>query len=105
MGTPWIVIAAILAIALLYVLVPVVTDAFRRYLRRKILRRPETGRDTEVGIDASKAAFTSAFGPPVLRVEDCSLWPERRDCEQECLELEGASPTEAGSSTSTSPSA
>ncbi len=29
MGTPWIVIAAILAIALLYVLVPVVTNASR----------------------------------------------------------------------------
>jgi hypothetical protein len=85
MGTPWIVIAAILAIALLYVLVPVVTDAFRRYRRRKILRCPETGRDTGVAIDASTAALTSAFGPPVLRVKDCSLWPERKDCEQGCL--------------------
>lgn len=85
MGTPWILIAAILAIALLFVLVPVVTDAFRRFRTRKILRCPETGRDAEVGIDASKAALTSAFGPPVLRVKDCSLWPERKGCEQDCL--------------------
>ncbi len=96
MGAPWIVIAAILAIALLYVLVPVVTDAFPRYRRRKILRCPETGRDTGVAIDASKAALTSAFGPPVLRVKDCSLWPQREECRQECLEFEEASPSEAG---------
>ncbi len=29
MGSPWIVVAAILAVALVYVLVPVLTDAFR----------------------------------------------------------------------------
>jgi len=85
MASPWILVAAILAIALLYVLVPVVTDAFRRFRTRRMLRCPETGTGAEVGIDASKAALSSAFGPPVLRVKDCSLWPERKDCEQDCL--------------------
>ncbi len=87
MGNPWILVAAILTLALLYVLAPVVTDAFRRYRSSRLLRCPETGKEAEVGIDASKAALTSAFGPPVLRVKDCSLWPERKDCEQECLHI------------------
>ncbi len=31
MGSPWIVVAAILAVALVYVLVPVLTDASRTF--------------------------------------------------------------------------
>lgn len=96
MGSPWILVAAILALGLLYVLVPVVADAFRRFRTRRMLRCPETGSEAEVGLDARKAALTSAFGRPLLRVKNCSLWPQREDCHQECLELDEGSPTKAG---------
>ena len=89
MESPWIVVTAILAVTAVYVLLPIVSDTFRRYRVRKILPCPETGEEAEVGIDAPRAALTSAFGPPVLRVENCSLWPEKRDCRQGCLGLEG----------------
>ena len=85
MSQPWIVVIAVLAAALLYVLAPVVADTFRRYRSRRILRCPETGGKAEVGIDASRAAVTSAFGRPHLRAESCSLWPEKDQCKQECL--------------------
>lgn len=85
MSNPWTVITAILALAALYVLLPRVVDTFLRYRRSKVLRCPETGREAEVGIDASRAAFTSAFGEPLLRATQCSLWPERRGCGQGCL--------------------
>lgn len=94
MDNPWIVVAAILAVAVTFVLVPVVTDAFRRYRKSKILLCPEVGKEAEVGIDVHRAAFTSAFGRPLLRVKNCSLWPERKDCGQDCLTSEGASPPE-----------
>lgn len=91
MESPWIVVIAILAVAAVYVLLPLVGDTFRRYRRSRILRCPETGKEAEVGIDAPRAAVTSAFGHPLLRVKSCSLWPERRDCRQKCLAPEGGS--------------
>jgi hypothetical protein len=45
---------------------------------------PETGDVAIVRIDALHAAVSSAIGDPELRVLDCSRWPERRDCGQEC---------------------
>ncbi len=87
MTHPWIVVIAVLAIAALYVLVPVVADFYRRYRESRALRCPETGQQVEVGIDASHVALTSAFGRPKIRVKSCSHWPERKGCEQECLTL------------------
>jgi hypothetical protein len=85
MSHPWIVVLAIFALALLYVLTPLVADTFRRFRSPRLLRCPETGGKAEVGIDASRAALTSAFGRPLLRVKSCSLWPEKEQCRQDCL--------------------
>jgi hypothetical protein len=92
---PWIVIAGIVAVAVVYVLLPVAADTFRRFRVPRILRCPETEKEAEVALDAPHAALTSAFGPPVLRVKNCSLWPEREDCPQDCLaaEAEAAPPS------------
>jgi hypothetical protein len=87
MTHPWIVVIAVLGIGVLYVLLPLVADTFRRYRRSRVLRCPETGGQAEVGVDASRAAFTSAFGRPQLRAESCSLWPEKEKCAQDCLTL------------------
>lgn len=95
MENPWIVIAGIVAIAVVYVLLPIAADTFRRFRAPRILRCPQTAKDAEVAVDASHAALTSAFGPPVLRVKNCSLWPEGKDCPQDCLaaEAEAAPPS------------
>jgi hypothetical protein len=95
MGHPWIVVAAVVGIGVLYVLVPLMADTFRRYRRSRVLRCPELGGQAEVGIDASRAAFTSAFGRPQLRVQACSLWPERASCRQDCLSLPESEMAEA----------
>jgi hypothetical protein len=85
MSHPWIVLVAVLAVAFLYVLMPLVADTFRRFCRPRMLSCPETGGTAEVGIDASRAALSSAFGEPQLRVKRCSLWPGRDRCKQHCL--------------------
>ena len=85
MSTPWIIIAAIAAIAVLYILLPVAADTFSRYRAKRVLRCPETGGEAEVSVDASRAAFFSTLGRTILRVKDCSLWPERKGCGQDCL--------------------
>jgi hypothetical protein len=85
MNHPWIVLVAVLAVALLYVLMPLVADTFRRFRSPRVLTCPETGGKAEVAVDASRAALTSAFGQPLLRARSCSLWPEKEYCKQECL--------------------
>ena len=85
MTDPWIALAAIVAVALVYVLLPIVVSTFLRFRAKQRLQCPETGTEAEVGVDARWAAFTSAFGPPLLRAGSCSLWPERTGCGQHCL--------------------
>ncbi len=85
MNAPWITLLAIAAAAVFYVLVPVVADTFYRYRQKRAVRCPETGAEAEVQIDAAHAALTAVPGPPELRVEVCSLWPERQGCAQACL--------------------
>lgn len=85
MSQPWIVLAAVIALGALYVLLPVVLGAFASYRRTRCLRCPEADQDAEVGVDAVRAAWTSAFGPPRLKVKACSLWPVRSGCGRACL--------------------
>lgn len=85
MSAPWTVLAAIMALAVAYVLLPVVAATFLRFRPTQGLTCPETGAGAKVGVAARWAAFTAAFRHPVLRVKDCSLWPGRKGCEQGCL--------------------
>ena len=85
MSAPWIVLAAIVALAVAYVLLPVVGAVFLRFRGTRELACPETGTNAEVGAAAGWAAFTAAFRNPILRVKHCSLWPGRRGCEENCL--------------------
>jgi hypothetical protein len=87
MSNPGIVIAAILALAGLYVLLRRVTHIFGCFREPRSLPCPETGTTAEVSIDASRAAVTSAFGRPNLRAKGCPLWPARSGCPESCLRL------------------
>jgi len=46
---------------------------------------PETHAPVLVRFDALRAAITGLSGPPRLRLTDCSRWPQRSDCGQECI--------------------
>ncbi len=85
METVWVLIAAVILIGFFYVLVPLVINTFQRYRRKRALRCPETGMLVEVDIDAKQAAFSSPFGKPLLRVKNCTLWPEKENCHMKCL--------------------
>lgn len=89
-------IGAILALAAVYVLLPIAAGAYRRFRGKRIVTCPETGRPAAVELDAARAAGRSLFGEPDPRVARCSRWPERHDCDQACLEAIERSP-EAGS--------
>lgn len=84
MQSPMLVILAVIALGALYVVLPVVSGAYRRYRGVKRPVCPETGEAAEVTLDARHAAVTAAFGQPDLQVTGCSRWPERHGCDQGC---------------------
>ncbi|HJM42570.1 MAG: hypothetical protein QGH70_08615 [Nitrospinota bacterium] len=85
MSHPGTVIVAILALSILYVMIPVMMTAIRHFRGVRRLRYPEAGRTAEVAIDRRHAALTSVLGKPRLRVSRCTLWPERMDCPHTCM--------------------
>lgn len=81
----WTLLLVVVAAGALFVVIPVVRHAFRRYSEPLVLTCPETGHRSMVIVDAKRAAYTAAIGEPRLRATACSLWPERKDCQQTCL--------------------
>ena len=77
-------VAPIAAVGTLYVVVPVVADAYRRFRGPKSVICPENQKPAEIELDAGQAAASAAFGKPDLQVIRCSRWPERHYCDHEC---------------------
>lgn len=55
------------------------------YHTRRLLRCPETGGVALVSIKPIKPSADSPRKEPGLRVIQCQLWPERRNCSRGCL--------------------
>jgi len=69
----------------------------RRYLKLRgamVVTCPETNRPAGVHLDARHAALTSIMGRTDFLLKDCSRWPERMGCGQECLRQIELAPTE-----------
>jgi len=69
--------------------------AARTYFRLKdkmLVTCPETHEAAAVEVDATRAAEQSILGEPHLRLSECSRWPERQGCGQECLSQIEATP-------------
>jgi len=82
----------VIGLAILVGLFFVVRAALRSYLRyrgTRIVTCPETEEHVAVEADALHAATGAVKGRHQVRLRDCTRWPERQDCGQECLaELE-----------------
>lgn len=63
----------------------VVTRTVLRLRGKRLVTCPETREPAAVDLDLKYAVIGSAFGKPHLRLADCSRWPERQHCGQECL--------------------
>ena len=82
---PVLLIAGIIGFGLTFVLVPVFIDAYRQYRYRKVISCPQTHGLAEVILDSGRAALGAAVGRPVIRVKNCSLWPKREGCDENCV--------------------
>ena len=88
------VVGAIVSVGVLYVLLPVVVGAYRTFRGTRLVTCPETQESAAVEVDARRAALMAALGGTELRLQDCSRWPERQACGQECLQQIEAAPDE-----------
>jgi hypothetical protein len=78
------VITGIVAVAAVSV-ATVMVRAFRKTRGTRLVTCPETRQTAAVEVNAAHAALTAALGHTDLRLQDCSRWPERENCGQECL--------------------
>jgi hypothetical protein len=86
-----ILLGIVLAFALCWVLVRYLRSYFR-YRNKMVVTCPETNKPVGVDVDARRAAITGTLGSESLRLTDCTRWPEKQGCGQECLSELEASP-------------
>lgn len=82
------IIIAVLVLAVgLFVLRAV--PSLRAYLRfrgKRLITCPETHQCAAVDVAAGEAAIGTFLNEPTLRLVECSRWPERQNCGQDCLQ-------------------
>jgi nucleotide-binding universal stress UspA family protein len=81
---PWLVLSALLTLALTYVALPVAIAAFRQWRRPWRLTCPRAGSVAQIQVGAARASLGEVFGRRP-EIDRCSLWPALVGCKQECL--------------------
>lgn len=76
-------VIAIVAVGIVYLMVRVGT--FLKFRGKRLVTCPETNKPAAVELDAKEASRNAFLHEPPLQLQECSRWPERRDCGQECL--------------------
>jgi hypothetical protein len=62
-----------------------------KFRGQRVIICPENHAAAGVVVDSRHAAWTGATHLPQLRLSECSRWPEKQGCGQECLsQIEGA---------------
>jgi len=66
--------------------------AYFGYRGKRLVTCPETQKAAAVDVAAGEAAVGAFLKEPTLRLKECSRWPEREACGQECLQQIEADP-------------
>lgn len=59
--------------------------AYFDYRGKRLITCPESHTSESVEVAAAEAGVGAFLSEPTLRLRECSRWPERQDCGQECL--------------------
>ncbi len=60
--------------------------AYFAYRGKRLITCPENLKTEAVDVAAGEAAVGAFLSEPTLRLKQCSRWPGRQDCGQECLQ-------------------
>jgi hypothetical protein len=66
--------------------------AYFAYRGKRLVTCPETHAAAAVDVAAGEAAVGAFLTEPTLRLKECSRWPERLGCGQDCLPQVEADP-------------
>ena len=58
----------------------------------RLVTCPENKQTVAIEVNAGRAAMQSFAGTPHMRLKDCTRWPEKQDCGQDCLSQVEADP-------------
>lgn len=94
MDTAIYVIAAVIVLVAVYPALWTMAEAYVQFRGRRVITCPETHQCATVEVDAGRAAISRVLGQPALRLSECSRWPERQNCGQECLAQIEAAPAD-----------
>jgi hypothetical protein len=78
----------LIIIVILTPAVLIISSALSVYFKfrgTRLITCPETKNYAAVELDAKHAALISPFGTRRFRLSDCSRWPGRKECGQDCL--------------------
>lgn len=92
MNTVILILGAVVLVGALFVVIPSMMSAYLRFRGRRVITCPERLTPEGVEIDTARATLSAIAGSPRLRLSDCSRWPERSRCGQQCLAEIEASP-------------
>lgn len=76
----WVGVASALAVGLI-----ISIETYMKYRRQMLVTCPENHKTAAVRVDAMNAVKETLYGRESLRLSNCSRWPERADCGQDCL--------------------
>ena len=76
---------AIILMAVLFFTLRWIFRARSKFGGTRIVTCPETARPAAVEVDSLHAALTSVASVTDIRLQNCSRWPIKRQCGQECL--------------------
>jgi len=76
----------VLAIALFVFRAVPGVRAYFKFRGKRLVTCPETHKSEAVDVAVGEAALGAFFNEPTLRLNQCSRWPEREDCGQDCLQ-------------------
>lgn len=95
-----VIVAAVVLGSIAYVTLSGFGATYRQYRAERLLTCPENHAPVVVRVNNLRAAHTAAIsGDAVVRLDRCTRWPEKADCDQACLasyaDAPEASPAEA----------
>ena len=85
-------VAVLVGLGVLFVYGRRLLGTWLKYRETRVVVCPENRKVVAVEVDAAHAALSAPQGHPELRLEDCTRWPEKAGCGQECLSQIESSP-------------
>jgi hypothetical protein len=86
------IIVGVILLGVFYFVWRMVLKPYRKFRGKMLVTCPETQQPAGVAVDAKHVALTGIQGEPDLRLKECTRWPERQNCGQECLAQIALSP-------------